>query len=246
MSTSIETVFELFTLTDNRAARRSCARRAVAAKRAAPRFEVNGWSPDVSQRLRHLQDRHRPVELAHGRADGGGAPLRRGRAAPARRQARGGSTVGLHGSLAFTGKGHGTDRAIALALAGEAPDTVDPDRVPAILPLSAAAKSLAAIGLPDVAFDPAADIVFDYGPPLPGHANGMIFRALDASGGGPCRATSSIRSAAASCARRGACGGGRRGHAVAEAANPPVPYPFATRVGDAGDGRGLRPFDRRR
>ena len=32
-------------------------------------------------------------------------------------------TVSLHGSLAFTGKGHGTDRAIALALAGETPDT---------------------------------------------------------------------------------------------------------------------------
>jgi L-serine dehydratase len=41
--------------------------------------------------------------------------------------------VSLHGSLAFTGKGHGTDRAIALGLAGEAPDRVDPDRVPQIL-----------------------------------------------------------------------------------------------------------------
>ena len=42
-------------------------------------------------------------------------------------------TVSLHGSLAFTGKGHGTDRALALALAGALPDTVDPDRIPEIL-----------------------------------------------------------------------------------------------------------------
>ncbi len=91
-------------------------------------------------------------------------------------------TVGLYGSLAFTGKGHGTDRAIALALAGEVPDTLDPDRVAAILASLAEAKSLAAIGLPDIAFDPAADIRFEYGPALPGHANGMIFRATDAAG----------------------------------------------------------------
>jgi L-serine dehydratase len=37
-------------------------------------------------------------------------------------------------------------------------------------------------GLPPLAFDPASDIVFDYGPPLPGHANGMIFEALESSG----------------------------------------------------------------
>ena len=42
-------------------------------------------------------------------------------------------TVTLHGSLAFTGKGHGTDRAIALGLCGEAPDTVDPDRADGIV-----------------------------------------------------------------------------------------------------------------
>ncbi|HTF65266.1 MAG TPA: serine dehydratase beta chain, partial [Edaphobacter sp.] len=35
-------------------------------------------------------------------------------------------TVDLYGSLALTGHGHGTDRAILLGLMGEAPDTVDP------------------------------------------------------------------------------------------------------------------------
>ncbi len=42
-------------------------------------------------------------------------------------------TVRLHGSLAFTGKGHGTDRAVILGLAGERPDTIDPDRVDSVL-----------------------------------------------------------------------------------------------------------------
>ena len=42
-------------------------------------------------------------------------------------------TVTLHGSLAFTGKGHGTDRAVILGLAGERPSTMDPDRVDEVL-----------------------------------------------------------------------------------------------------------------
>src|SRR3712207_5678800 len=91
-------------------------------------------------------------------------------------------TVSLHGSLAFTGKGHGTDRAIALGLAGQAPDAIDPDQVPAILERLAADKTLAAIGHPNVAFDPLADIRFEYGPALPGHANGMRFSGLGEDG----------------------------------------------------------------
>ena len=42
-------------------------------------------------------------------------------------------TATLHGSLAFTGKGHGTDRAIVLGLAGETPQDIDPDDVETIL-----------------------------------------------------------------------------------------------------------------
>jgi L-serine dehydratase len=90
--------------------------------------------------------------------------------------------VSLHGSLAFTGKGHGTDRAVALGLAGELPDRLDPDRVPEVLAALGEARTLAAAGYAAIAFDPAADIRFDYGPALPGHANGMVFRALDEAG----------------------------------------------------------------
>ena len=91
-------------------------------------------------------------------------------------------SVSLHGSLAYTGKGHGTDRAIVLGLAGEQPDSVDPDRMPEILAALEAAKILSAIGLPEVTFDPAIDLVLDRQRRLEGHANGMIFRAFDAAG----------------------------------------------------------------
>src|SRR5450631_3641273 len=42
-------------------------------------------------------------------------------------------TVTLYGSLAFTGKGHAVDKAVILGLSGEAPATVDPDNVDAIV-----------------------------------------------------------------------------------------------------------------
>ena len=41
--------------------------------------------------------------------------------------------VDLYGSLALTGRGHGTDRAILLGLSGETPDRVDPDQVVAVI-----------------------------------------------------------------------------------------------------------------
>ena len=87
-------------------------------------------------------------------------------------------TVTLHGSLAFTGKGHGTDRALVLGLAGHNPESLDADQVEEIL----AAITGIMIGVHQIAFDPARDIVFDYGPPLSGHANGLVFRVFDALG----------------------------------------------------------------
>jgi len=91
-------------------------------------------------------------------------------------------SVSLHGSLAFTGKGHWTDKAIVLGLAGEAPDKVDPDRIRSILDKVNADKTVALADGRRVAFDPEADIEFDYGPPLEEHTNGMVFRVLDAGG----------------------------------------------------------------
>lgn len=88
----------------------------------------------------------------------------------------------LHGSLAFTGKGHATDRAVILGLCGLLPDTMDPDRAEAIEAEVRRTGIVHPEGLPPLRFDPAKDLVFDYGPPLPGHANGLILRAFDREG----------------------------------------------------------------
>jgi L-serine dehydratase len=93
-----------------------------------------------------------------------------------------GVRASLHGSLAFTGKGHATDRATILGLAGFLPATYDHDKAEATLAAIAATGRVTPPGLPELAFDPATDLVFDYGHPLPGHANGMILRATDAQG----------------------------------------------------------------
>ncbi|OZA89412.1 MAG: L-serine ammonia-lyase, partial [Azorhizobium sp. 39-67-5] len=88
----------------------------------------------------------------------------------------------LHGSLAFTGKGHGTDRAVALGLLGWLPAALDLDEAELQLAMLRETCILTLPGLPALAFDPATDIVFDFGPPLPGHANGLVFAARDANG----------------------------------------------------------------
>ncbi|RFU12941.1 L-serine ammonia-lyase [Rhodobacteraceae bacterium W635] len=88
----------------------------------------------------------------------------------------------LHGSLAFTGKGHATDRAVILGLLGFRPDTIDPDDAEAAEARLRETKVIRPGGLPELRFDPDSDLAFDFGPPLPGHANGMILRARDAHG----------------------------------------------------------------
>ncbi|MHA6325487.1 L-serine ammonia-lyase [Roseivivax sp. CAU 1753] len=88
----------------------------------------------------------------------------------------------LHGSLAFTGVGHATDRAVILGLAGFAPETYDRDRAGAELARIAQDRRLTPEGLPPLAFDPDRDLRFDYDTALPGHANGMRLEAVDAQG----------------------------------------------------------------
>lgn len=88
----------------------------------------------------------------------------------------------LYGSLAFTGVGHATDRATILGLAGFAPATYDAEQAEAALAAIHATHRIEPPGLPEMEFNPARDLVFDYGAPLPGHANGMMLRATDAQG----------------------------------------------------------------
>lgn len=88
----------------------------------------------------------------------------------------------LHGSLAYTGIGHGTDRAVILGLAGQTPITIDPDKAEALVAEIARSKRVEPEGHPGYAFDPGVDLVLDKKTPMTGHANGMQFYAYDASG----------------------------------------------------------------
>ncbi len=88
-------------------------------------------------------------------------------------------TVSLHGSLAYTGIGHATDRAVILGLAGERPDLIDPDKMEAMVETVRRDKRVQPQGHPAYRFDPATDMVLDRKRPLPGHANGMEFSAFD-------------------------------------------------------------------
>ena len=90
--------------------------------------------------------------------------------------------VGLYGSLGATGKGHGSDTAVLLGLAGHEPDTVDVDRIPALLAEMRRNRCVPLDGTHAVAFDEAADLRFHRRQSLPLHANGMRFTALDAQG----------------------------------------------------------------
>ena len=90
--------------------------------------------------------------------------------------------VSLHGSLAFTGKGHATDRAVMLGLLGHRAADLDIERAEADLADLRQSRLLPALDGIAIVFDPHHNIIFDYGPPLPGHPNGMEFQAIDAEG----------------------------------------------------------------
>ncbi|MEM9523664.1 MAG: L-serine ammonia-lyase [Pseudomonadota bacterium] len=93
-----------------------------------------------------------------------------------------GLSASLHGSLAFTGRGHATDRAVILGLAGFLPDSYDVGRAEAALAAVRDTGHVTPPDLPALSFQPAIDLVFDYETPLPGHANGMMLRAHDPQG----------------------------------------------------------------
>ncbi|MCB1800481.1 MAG: L-serine ammonia-lyase [Gammaproteobacteria bacterium] len=86
----------------------------------------------------------------------------------------------LRGSLAYTGRGHGTDRAVLLGLHGYTPKVVAGDDIDQLVARLSKQSYIAPAGTAKITFDPASDIVFDTGEPLPQHPNGMIFQLLDA------------------------------------------------------------------
>jgi L-serine dehydratase len=90
--------------------------------------------------------------------------------------------IELHGSLALTGLGHGTDKAAILGLLGEVPDRIDPDAADCMVAGVRAKKRLTLAGGPEIAFDPARDIELrgDIIPEV--HPNEMMLTLFDAGG----------------------------------------------------------------
>ena len=88
----------------------------------------------------------------------------------------------LYGSLGATGKGHGSDKAVLLGLAGHEPDSVDVEAIPALLQAIRGGSTLAVLGTHAIAFHEKTDLVFLRRETLPFHANGMRFEAFDAAG----------------------------------------------------------------
>ncbi len=87
----------------------------------------------------------------------------------------------LHGSLGATGKGHASDVAVLLGLSGHEPDSVDVDNIPDLLTEMRSSRRVPLAGVHSIAFHEKDDLLFMRAP-LPFHANGMRFVALDAAG----------------------------------------------------------------
>ncbi|MBV8469197.1 MAG: L-serine ammonia-lyase [Burkholderiaceae bacterium] len=88
----------------------------------------------------------------------------------------------LYGSLGATGKGHGSDKAVLLGLAGHEPDVVDVEQIERYLAEIREGGQLKLLGEQAVAFNEAKDLVFFRRQSLPFHANGMRFIAFDVEG----------------------------------------------------------------
>ncbi|MEV4661201.1 L-serine ammonia-lyase [Micromonospora echinofusca] len=88
----------------------------------------------------------------------------------------------LFGSLGATGHGHGSDRAVLLGLAGEAPESVDTDTVDARIARIRAERRLGLLDAHEVDFDVDRDLVLHRRRSLPFHPNGMTFVAYDGAG----------------------------------------------------------------
>jgi L-serine dehydratase len=86
----------------------------------------------------------------------------------------------LYGSLALTGRGHCTDRAILLGLEGMSPDTIDSAAVEPTLARIRAGGRIRLLGRHEIAFDEPLNLLFHIDQVLPGHSNGMRFSAHDA------------------------------------------------------------------
>jgi len=90
--------------------------------------------------------------------------------------------VTLFGSLAFTGRGHSTDKALMLGLSGQLPDQVDPDGIDGILQSIKNSGFIKLAGNFQIEFNETSDLLFNKSETLPHHSNGMCFTAFDHNG----------------------------------------------------------------
>jgi L-serine dehydratase len=90
--------------------------------------------------------------------------------------------VELYGSLAATGRGHGTDKAVICGLEGHWPNQIDPDSIPPLLERVRAGKRVRLGGTREIAFDEKTDLLWNKRQKLPYHVNGMRYSAFDAAG----------------------------------------------------------------
>lgn len=93
----------------------------------------------------------------------------------------------LYGSLALTGAGHATDRAVLLGLSGYEPATIDPGAIESTVNAIRTSKSIELAGTRSIAFDEPHDLVFHRDQMIPPgahtqHPNGLRFTAFDAAG----------------------------------------------------------------
>jgi L-serine dehydratase len=88
----------------------------------------------------------------------------------------------MFGSLALTGRGHGTDKAVLMGLEGQVPNTIDPDIIPAALDRIRTSKTLRLLGTREIGFDEKQDLIMNKRQKLPYHTNGMRFTAYAADG----------------------------------------------------------------
>jgi len=104
-----------------------------------------------------------------------------GRLGPALLQRTSRISVTVFGSLAWTGKGHATDKALVLGLAGHLPDRIDPDKTESQFEEIRTRRRIELPGGPIIAFEPERDIVFNTRQLFERHPNAMRFEAFDAN-----------------------------------------------------------------
>jgi L-serine dehydratase len=127
----------------------------------------------------------------------------------------------LYGSLALTGVGHGTDRAVLAGLEGALPESVDPDQIEATVRRIRATGRVRLLGEREIPFDEPMQLLFMQHERLPRHSNGMRFTALGA-------AQRLLREEDFYSVGGGFIVRGDELEAAGPHERPPPPYPFAS------------------